>query len=282
LNSFVCATSKDSGKVVALRSYRSRREGNSRSFNRTKIWQACRATSAATTFFDPIRIGSSGQEFVDGAFGANNPVDILFEEARDLWGNEYELERKGKHMCVVSIGTGKLQSVPVHEDLKILKTLKTLATETEKTAERFHRANSWLDDNKRYYRFNVDSGLEQVGLEESGKRKDIEAATHAYIETQAVHKSILACVSNLADTTCECTCPCWGAPQGFSHSCIWLTKTNLRLVDVRTSRIFSAVSTNIQCRLSDQSSVGSETTLVAPLEDTKVSKLLRAHILNTG
>jgi patatin-like phospholipase/acyl hydrolase len=36
--------------------------------------EACRATSAATSFFDPIAVGRFGEEFVDGATGANNPV----------------------------------------------------------------------------------------------------------------------------------------------------------------------------------------------------------------
>ncbi|KXX77753.1 Calcium-independent phospholipase A2-gamma [Madurella mycetomatis] len=37
------------------------------------IWQVARATSAATTFFKPIRVGRDGIEFVDAGFGHNNP-----------------------------------------------------------------------------------------------------------------------------------------------------------------------------------------------------------------
>ena len=37
-------------------------------------WEACRATSAASSFFDPIAIGRYKEEFGDGATGANNPV----------------------------------------------------------------------------------------------------------------------------------------------------------------------------------------------------------------
>ncbi len=67
--SFVCATSKETSGTVCLASYRSPRSDNSDLLNTTTIWQACRATSAATTFFDPIAIGPFKEEFVDGALG---------------------------------------------------------------------------------------------------------------------------------------------------------------------------------------------------------------------
>jgi predicted acylesterase/phospholipase RssA len=53
--------------------------------NITKIWEAARATSAATTFFKPITIGD--ETFIDGATGANNPVRYMLAEARDVFNN---------------------------------------------------------------------------------------------------------------------------------------------------------------------------------------------------
>ncbi|EJT68900.1 hypothetical protein GGTG_13563 [Gaeumannomyces tritici R3-111a-1] len=159
------------------------------------IWQACRATSAATTFFDPIAIGPFGEEFVDGALGANNPVYVVWNQAQDVWGDQ--LQRKLR--CFVSIGTGVPNLKPVRDDaLGIWSTLKELATETEKTAQQFHRDKSALDDEGRYYRFNVDHGLEEIGLEESKKKAEIAAATRRYIESQAVFKQMKACANDLA------------------------------------------------------------------------------------
>ena len=40
------------------------------------------ATSAATGFFDPVSIGA--RRFVDGALGANNPVDEVEEDASNI------------------------------------------------------------------------------------------------------------------------------------------------------------------------------------------------------
>jgi hypothetical protein len=49
-----------------------------------KICEAARATSAASTLFDPIAIGPRGETFVDGALGFNNPIRLLDRESRDL------------------------------------------------------------------------------------------------------------------------------------------------------------------------------------------------------
>lgn len=197
--SFVCATSKQTGDTVCLASYPSPRSDNSDLLESTTIWQACRATSAATTFFDPIAIGPFNEEFVDGALGANNPVYAVWNQAQDVWGDQ--LQRKLR--CVVSIGTGIPSLKPVRDDaLGILSTLKELATETEKTAQRFHRDKSSLDDEGRYYRFNVDHGLEDIGLEESKKKAEIAAATRRYVESQGVFKQMKACANNLAVREC--------------------------------------------------------------------------------
>ncbi|KAJ5047785.1 hypothetical protein J3E74DRAFT_283391 [Bipolaris maydis] len=68
---FVCATSKETSETVCLTSYRTPR-GGSGLLNSVTIWEACRATSAATSFFDSIAIRWFGEQFVDGATGANN------------------------------------------------------------------------------------------------------------------------------------------------------------------------------------------------------------------
>lgn len=192
---FVCATSKQTSDTVCLTSYGTRRSDNTDLLNSATIWQACRATSAATTFFDPIAIGPFDEEFVDGALGTNNPVYVLWNEAQDVWGNQLQ----EKLQCIVSIGTGVPNLKPVRDDaLGIWATLKDLATETEKTAQQFHRDKSSLDDEGRYYRFNVDHGLEGIGLEESKRKNEIAAATRRYVESQTVFKQMRACANILA------------------------------------------------------------------------------------
>ena len=49
------------------------REGSPES-NNCELWKAGRATGAAPTFLDPMKI--NGRTYVDGAIAANNPVEV--------------------------------------------------------------------------------------------------------------------------------------------------------------------------------------------------------------
>lgn len=168
--------------------------------NSVKIWEACRATSAASSFFDPISIGPYGEEFIDGATGANNPIWEVWNQAQLMWGPQ---PLEGRVKCIVSIGTGIPSIKPFQDDVfHIGDTLVRVSTETEQTAERFRRDKSHLEDSARYYRFNVDRGLEEVGLEESKKRKEIAAATRRYVGSQVMFKQMQACAYKMAGREC--------------------------------------------------------------------------------
>jgi hypothetical protein len=88
--------------------------------------------------------------------------------------------------------------------LHIGKTLVAIATETEVTAENFRRERPLLDNTGRYYRFNVMRGLEDIGLEEAKKSKEIAAATRRYISSQDVHKQMQACAGSITGRECWC------------------------------------------------------------------------------
>lgn len=168
--------------------------------NSAKIWEACRATSAASSFFDPIAVGRFGEEFIDGATGANNPVREVWDQAQLAWGPE---PLEGQVKCLISIGTGVPSLKPFKDDvLHIGKTLVAMATETAQTAEKFRRERALLDDTGRYYRFNVVHGLEDIGLEESKKVKEMAAATRRYISSQDVYKQMQACAGSIAGREC--------------------------------------------------------------------------------
>lgn len=199
LFSFVCAASKETGDTVCLQSYSSRRSSIDL-LESTTIWQACRATSAATTFFDPIAIGPFGEKFVDGALGANNPVYELWNQAQDVWGDQLE----SRIMCFISIGTGLPSLKPVGDAIgSVLSTLKQIATETERKDQQFRRDKSRLEDQDLYFRFNVQRGLENIGLEESKKKNEIAAATRRYTASQAINKRIQTCGAALARQKCQ-------------------------------------------------------------------------------
>lgn len=196
---FVCATSKQTSETVCLTSYKSPR-GDGDLWNSVKIWEACRATSAASSFFESIAIGRYEEDFVDGATGASNPVWEVWNQAQLMWGPEPIEDRI---QCLVSIGTGRPSLTAFRDDVThIHTTLAAIATETEQTAETFRQHKTHLDHAGQYYRFNVTNGLEDIGLEESKKKKEIAAATRRYIKSQEVYRQMQACANNVAGREC--------------------------------------------------------------------------------
>lgn len=170
--SFVCSTRRQKVGSVLFRSYASK-IGEVE----PTIWEAGRATSAAATFFDPISIGPYEEQFIDGATESNNPIERMMEEARRIWENIDV--RLG---CIVSIGTGQSPLMSWGDNaLKVVGTLKSLATETEKTENRFRMSHEGRKWNKLYFRFNVERGLENIGLEEHKKKAELATATRIYL-----------------------------------------------------------------------------------------------------
>ncbi|CVK94922.1 related to calcium-independent phospholipase A2 [Fusarium mangiferae] len=187
---FVCATSKLDAAVCRFRSYSSHKS----SVNAT-ICQAARATSAATTFFNPVSI--EGMKFVDGALGANNPVDQVEEEAMEIWcpstGNLQPLAK-----CFISIGTGRLPTYNIDDRVdKFIGALAKMATDAEKIAEASIKRWRQHLEQGRYFRFNVDHGLQTVGMKEYRKKREIQTATDRYLDSQVQNFWVQKCVENL-------------------------------------------------------------------------------------
>ena len=178
---FVCAIRAGKRSLIKFRNYAA--EGTDDL--EPKIWEAARATSAATTFFDPITIGKYKQEFVDGGAEQNNPVQEAHDEAKAYW-KDRDIE------CVVSIGTGLSPLEAFGRSLKdVGKTLVKIATETDKTHALFAKNHpqypQYTDEApvKRLFRFQVARGLENVGMAEHKKISDIADATQNYMEHEA-------------------------------------------------------------------------------------------------
>ncbi|KAL8367581.1 hypothetical protein RB599_003459 [Gaeumannomyces hyphopodioides] len=136
------------------------------------IWQVARATSAATTFFKPIRVGRDEIEFIDAAFGNNNPCEVLIEEARRRFPGR-------ERMQILSIGTGLGDVVSIGDSkLAIIDALKKMATESKKVADRL---DSRFVVDGQYFRFNVERGLQDTTLSDWKKASKISAHTLNYI-----------------------------------------------------------------------------------------------------
>jgi predicted acylesterase/phospholipase RssA len=146
------------------------------------IWQAARATSAAPLFFDPITFGVPPKTYGDGGLHYNNPIRILLDESKRIWNCETE-RRAG---MIISIGTGKPKLRGFGKSLtEIVKSLQAIVTNTQETEEMFANEIADLASTERphYFRFNVDQGLEDIGLEEWGEFETLTEATDAYLKT---------------------------------------------------------------------------------------------------
>ncbi|KAK0387403.1 hypothetical protein NLU13_5715 [Sarocladium strictum] len=164
---FVSAVSDSTSEPVCLKSYTT--DGSDDLIDHTKIWEACRATSAAKTFFDPVEIGPNKEKFSDGGLRNNNPVYQVWDQARQVW---------------------KLSD----NDLRRSK----VATDTERTAEEFVKGKADLRQASQYFRFNVPRGLEGIGLDEAAQLSRIASATRAYIQTEDTTVKAQACADALA------------------------------------------------------------------------------------
>lgn len=188
----MCTAAKDLYGITRLRSY----DLPQKPTVPATICEAALATSAATGFFDPVSIGA--RHFKDGALGANNPVEEVEGEASDIWCSGTG-DLKPLVKCFISVGTGNPGKKAIKDNLlKFLsKTLVEITTETEETAKKF--LARWREhyDQKRYFRLNVDQGLQDVGLAEYREQGTIETATHQYLDDQQQVFRVRDCVGNL-------------------------------------------------------------------------------------
>ena len=107
--------------------------------------------------------------------------------------------------CLVSIGTGKLGLTAFGTSLlknEVGKALVALTTNSKKAADDFQKHNSKLCQERRAFRFNVAGGLDDIGLEESSKPAEIEAATRSYIQTEEAFRSLKDCAAKLEERFC--------------------------------------------------------------------------------
>ena len=190
--------SKETSNIVRLASYKPRTY--SPHYDIATIWEAARATSAASSFFDSISIGPYREKFIDGATGANNPIQDLWLEAKQQW---YKVPLESNIDCLVSIGTGIPTMKPFGPGLKQIGTaLLRIATDTEQVHENFQKTHDELDTENRYYRLNVRDGLGDIGLEKASEVNVIAAATKRYIQSQDVVKQMQRLSTNFEASQC--------------------------------------------------------------------------------
>lgn len=159
-----------------------------------KIWEAARATSAAPLYFKGIKL-EGGVGFCDGGMLCNNPVRLVVREAYNLWPNE-------EIACLVSIGTGIIKTRPVRNRLiSILHTAVEISTDAQRVADEFENGQEGrlLVVNERYFRFNVDQGMQNSHMDDSGTEHTdhMGAVTKEYLSKPEILQDIETCTRQL-------------------------------------------------------------------------------------
>jgi hypothetical protein len=149
----VVAALQDAGNVpVLFKSYDSSLK--------CAMWEAARATSAASLFFPPISIGTPKRTYIDGALsGFCNPASLGLLEAEKIWPSRHIT-------CLLSIGTGSSAAIPVRGSLSsIVKAVGALATECNRVDADLWRQHGNGPDSP-YFRFSVRGGIADIRLDD--------------------------------------------------------------------------------------------------------------------
>ncbi|KAH0553145.1 hypothetical protein GP486_006670 [Trichoglossum hirsutum] len=182
----------DQDESSILRSYRVRDPSVPETlFNECKIWEACRATSAAPSFFNPITIGQVHQKFIDGAAaGYNNPIRMVYQEAKHVWPD--------RTLLLISIGTGNARRKRLAGNLgEVAKAMAKILTDAEVSADIFFKDHQDMAKKHLLFRFNVAQGLENVDLEEYKELNTITDATQTYLDSSEIGQKMKMCIERL-------------------------------------------------------------------------------------
>lgn len=193
------------GSTILLRSYDSRKEPPPE-FDCT-IWQAGRATSAIGLAFKPIQIGQS--LFHDDGVGKYNPAPQILDEAVC---NEWPGREVG---LFVTVGTGKRPAgsgsqqhlwwegfvgQTLGEFAEARRRLMQKIEECEEIHQfmmKEHLAHRGVNV-ENYYRFNVEVGVGEFGMNEWNRLADISTNTRMYLAKEHVQAMNLDASAKLA------------------------------------------------------------------------------------
>ncbi|KAI0538609.1 acyl transferase/acyl hydrolase/lysophospholipase [Xylaria digitata] len=189
------------GEPAVLRSYDSRKEPAPE--YDCKIWEAGRATSAIGLAFKPIKIGQS--MFHDDGAGTFNPSPSALDEATV---NEWPGREVG---VFISIGTGKRpKSTDQNQHVWYEGFMGEYADARRKLISKIEGCEVIHERMKKdllmkrgvnienYYRFNVEVGVGEFGMNEWHRLGEISTSTRRYLSRDAEQRMVQGSSTKLA------------------------------------------------------------------------------------
>ena len=137
-----------------------------------------------------------GSAFADGGLRRNNPIYEVVREARRICPDPV-------FGCIVSIGTGWTDPVTLQSSkvLSIVQACINIAFDAQSVADDFlaDDLGFQLWKAKRYFRFNVEQGLQDIQLDEYEKMDRIRAMADNYLSRKDNAERIRECAHSLLD-----------------------------------------------------------------------------------
>lgn len=152
------------------------------------IVEASRATTADMPIFDSIDIGDYflKETFIGGNWRCNNPVLYVLQEAKSAFTNP-------RFSCVLSIGTGLKGIMGTNRSNDVMNSdlveaLEKIATDCEDISE--NTARAFANTKGIYYRFDVEQGLQGVGLTDREELPAVQTLTRQYLTQHEVDRKL--------------------------------------------------------------------------------------------
>ena len=165
------------------------------------LWQVCRSTSAAPTYFPPAT-ARSGDDFlmhtIDGGLFANNPTMCAFIEALKIFRGEDQQLIGADCMMILSIGTGEIKTKYLFADAikwGILRWVKPIIdimmTAVSETVDyQLMKLFKTIDCADQYFRIMPELGDANPEMDDISP-KNLEASRQAGIKTTNIHEDKL-------------------------------------------------------------------------------------------
>ncbi|KEP48448.1 nephrocystin-3 protein [Rhizoctonia solani 123E] len=183
---FVCAMQADNmtaGIPILIRTYSAPENDGPK----CRITQAALATAVTMGYFKPITINDSGigVTYIDGGMSGNNPTAHMLAEVGQIFPDR-------NISCVFSIGSGHLRPISLKsKDLGL-----TIAQDSERVAQEMARRFQYTADV--YFRFNVDQGMQNIGVTNWEKMPEVVSHTQQYIKLFEVTSKLTQAAKALA------------------------------------------------------------------------------------